>query len=337
MHNIFPSSCFVRLAKLIGASAVLAGMCAVDASAQINLERASVRLEGLSGYHAPFFLALERGYYKDQGIDLSVYDGNGSTLTIQVIASGSDTFGVGSLSGVAIAVGKGVPLVSVAGIIQKNPDAVIALAERNILRPKDIEGKRGAFVPNGSTDRLFPAFAKANNIDLDKISRINISRDNRYSVLLQGNADFVLGWSFTDAYRINRQKPISPPILFSEHGVTMLGAGIFLTRETAAKRPKLIRAFLAATVRGFEDALEDPIAAVDAEVRARPVVDREFMLAGMQSLRNYMRISSTTTLPTLAMTKEDWEKTRNNLVEYLNLSPSTTIDAFYTNEFLPGQ
>src|SRR6059036_3483116 len=67
---------------------------AFTASAQAALEPATLRLDWLaSGYHVPFFLALERGYYRDHGIDLQIFDGKGSTTTVQVVASGADTFG----------------------------------------------------------------------------------------------------------------------------------------------------------------------------------------------------------------------------------------------------
>src|SRR5262245_56652713 len=70
-----------------------------SALAQATLQPATLRLDWLaSGYHVPFFLALERGYYREHGIDLQIADGKGSTTTIQVVASGSDTFGAANLS-----------------------------------------------------------------------------------------------------------------------------------------------------------------------------------------------------------------------------------------------
>jgi NitT/TauT family transport system substrate-binding protein len=175
------------------------------AFAQATLEPATLRLDWLaSGYHIPFFLALERGYYREQGIDLQIADGKGSTTTLQVVASGSDTFGAANLSTTALGIARGIPVVAVAGLIQKSPDSVISLAGAGISSPKDMEGKRGGFVPTSASDRIFPAFAKAAGVDLQKITKLQLESSARYSVLLQGNADFVIGWSFTDAYKIGR-------------------------------------------------------------------------------------------------------------------------------------
>src|SRR5579872_7057368 len=113
------------LGAAISCSALIAG--STHAAAQAKLEPATLRLDWLaSGYHVPFFLALERGYYRDQGIDLQIFDGKGSTTTIQVVASGTDTFGAANLTTMTLGIARGLPLVAVAGLIQKSPDSVIS-------------------------------------------------------------------------------------------------------------------------------------------------------------------------------------------------------------------
>jgi len=324
-----------RRVRLIIGCAILA-MSTVSAAAQ-GLEKVTLRLDYLlNGYHGPFFLALDRGHYRQQGIDLQIADGRGSTTTFQVVASGVDTFGLANLAALPVAISKGVPLIGIAGLIQKSPDAVLSLVGANINKPKDLEGKRGAFVPTGAGDRLFPAFAKANNLDLKKISNVNIASEARFSVLLQGNADFVVAWALGDAYRINKQKPIAPPMLFADNGVPMLGTGLFVTKDTAAKRSDLVKRFLAATVKGTQEAIQDPAAAVASIVKFRPEGDPDIMLVGMMGVVKYIRTSNSTNLPLLAMAKADWDTTTSNLVNYLGLTSTLQSDAFYTNAFLPS-
>ena len=323
------------LALRTGLGCAMLAMSAAIASAQ--LEKATLRLDFLpGGYHAPFFLALDRGYYKQQGIDLQILDGRGSTSTLQVLGAGTDTFGIANLSAMAIAISKGIPLVAVGGVVQKSPDSLISLAGSGINRPKDVEGKRGAFVPTGAGDRLFPAFAKANKIDVSKIHRLNVSAEARYSVVLQGNADFMVGWSFTDALRIHKQKPISPPVLFSDHGVTMLGVGIVVTRNSLTNRAKLVQAFQAATSKGAQEAINDPPAAVAAVAKFRPDSDTELLLEGVRNLAKFIRTPNNASMPLLAMARADWEETTANMVNYLDLPPTMKGDAFYTNDFLPS-
>jgi len=115
----------------------------------------------------------------------------------------------------------------------------------------------------------------------------------------------------------------------------MLGIGIFVTKETAAKRPQLVRGFLAATARGVQEAMDDPQAAVAALVKQRPEADPQFLLESVTKIPAHIRTKNSANLPLLAMAKPDWDETRNNLVNYLEMPRTLESEAFYTNEFLP--
>jgi len=326
----------VALTGLAGKPILLAKMAAT-ARAQTT-ESASLRLDWLaSGYHVPFFYALERGYYRDQGIDLTIADGKGSTTTLQVVASGNETFGATNLSTMALGVAKGVPVVAVAALIQKSPDAILSLKDAGIASPKDIEGKRGAFVVTSASTKIFPAFAKAAGINMDKVTKLQIEGSARYSVVLQGNADFVLGWSFTDNFKINKHKPTAEPILFADSGVNILGIGVVVNNETLKQRGSLVRRFLAATVKGIDETVRNPEAAIDATMKMRSGTDREALADAAMHLKPYLRTKLSENHPYGWMAEEDWEQSKHILVQYLGLSDSIPIDSLYTNAFLPEQ
>jgi NitT/TauT family transport system substrate-binding protein len=324
-------------ARIIGIVAAAIGSALPGvASAQASLEPATLRLDWLaSGYHTPFFLALDRGFYRERGIDLQIADGKGSTTTIQVVASGSETFGAANLSTMALGVARGMPLVAIAGLIQKSPDSVISLAGAGISSPKDIEGKRGGFVPTSASDRIFPAFAKAAGVDLQKVTRLQMESSARYSILLQGNADFVIGWSFTDAYKIGRQRAIAPPILFADYGVNVLSVGLVVSKDTLEKRGALVKGFLAATVKGIDETLRDPAAAVEATLKLRPGADRDALMEPAKKLGDFLHTANSASKPAGWMAKADWEESRRILVEYLGMSDTVSTDALFSNAYLP--
>jgi NitT/TauT family transport system substrate-binding protein len=329
--------CVHRTAILL-AGCLLAAFVGTHRAAAQNLEHVTVRLDWLAGAdHTSIFLAAARGYYKEKGIDIEINDGKGSVGTIQAVGAGSDMIGLASLSQVAIAIGKGVPLISIAGIVQKAPDAVIALKGTGILKPKDIEGKRWALIPDDSGARIFPAFAAANGIDMSKVQKIQVSYSTIYSVLLQGNADFITGWATSEALKIGKQKPIEPPIVFSDYGVNSLGTGIFVTKETAAKREKLLRDFLEATVRGAEETEKDPAAGVDAIMKMRPSSDRAVIADEYAMLPPYLHTKNSAGHGYGWMAKADWDQTREILQKYFDLHANLEVAQFYTNEYLPKQ
>jgi NitT/TauT family transport system substrate-binding protein len=335
-----PAGLAALVAALMGMAAtpVLLAATTEPASAQNKLEAASLRLDWLaSGYHVPFFYALERGFYRDQGIDLTIADGKGSTTTLQVVASGNETFGATNLSTMALGIAKGMPVVAVAALIQKSPDAILSLKDGGIARPKDIEGKRGAFVSTSASTKIFPAFAKAAGINTDKVTKLQIEGSARYSVLLQGNADFVLGWSFTDNFKINKHKPTAEPILFADSGVNILGIGLVVSKETLKQHSSLVKRFLAATVKGIDEAVSNPKAAIDATMKVRPNTDREALADAAMHLKPFLRTKHSENHPYGWMAKEDWEQSKQILVQYLGLSVSISIDSLYTNAYLPQQ
>jgi NitT/TauT family transport system substrate-binding protein len=114
----------------------------------------------------------------------------------------------------------------------------------------------------------------------------------------------------------------------------MLGTGIFVTKDLAANKPALVKAFLAATAEGAEETIKDPDAAVAAIVKYRPEADREILTEGVKVLSKFIRTRNSEKLPLLAMAKEDWDETTKNLVTYLDMPSSFKSDAFYTNDLI---
>ena len=131
------------------------------------MTKATLRLDWVpTGYHAPFFYALEKGFYKDVGIELEIFDGKGSGPSIQAVSTGADTFALAALTSMALAVAEGAKVKATAAMIQRQPDAVISLKDgANITTIKGVEGKKMAYTAGSSGERLFTALAKANGFD----------------------------------------------------------------------------------------------------------------------------------------------------------------------------
>ena len=139
-----------RLSQALFLAAVATGASVQISRAEGDLQKVSVRLDWLPGSnHAALFLARERGYYKDAGLDVEILPGQGSVSTLQLIGSGNHTIGLASLSAMALANSKGAPIIAIAGIMQRGPEAVVALASSNITKPSDLEGKKFGAVPSG--------------------------------------------------------------------------------------------------------------------------------------------------------------------------------------------
>lgn len=279
------------------------------------------------------YLAKARGYYSDAGLDVSLFGGQGSNSTLQLIGSGNQTIGAASLSALALAVGKGVPVIGFAGIMQKAPESVISLAGTKISQPKDLDGKRFGLVPGDQAQRLFEAFASKTGVDLASIKRVALNQSNSISALLNGDVDFITGWANSDALKVSKIKPISKPLVFADYGINTLGTGLFTTKATVSKNPDMLKRFMAATIRGAEDVAKDPKAGVEAVVKAVPTTDAAVITEQMGTLPTYFHTESSAGHPFGWVAPADVAQTLDIQVKYFGLSPDVKPSDVYTSAF----
>jgi len=323
-----------RHVLVMGAAAALAGPTLARAA---DLQPVSVRLDWLPGAdHSSLYLALARGYYKDAGLDVQIFRGEGSQSTLQLVGSGNQTIGLASLASLAAAVGKGVPVMAFAGIMQKSPDSVYGLATEGFKQPKDLEHKRFGYVPGDEAQRTFDAFAAKTGIDESTITRVALTESNVYSAVLSGQVDFTVGWINVDAPKIAKYKPITKPMLFADYGVNTLGTGMFATKTTLAKDPDMIRKFLAATIHGADDVKKDPQAGIDAVIKAVPETDRGVITGEMSTLQDFLHTKYSAGHPFGWVAPEDLASTIEIEQKYFDLPASVTAADVYTDKFFPA-
>lgn len=336
IRPLFPLLCSVLLAAC-GASQNDAGKPAPGAAdaAGGTLEPIHVRLDWLAGaYHAPLFVAQERGYYRDAGLDVTISNGQGSISTLQVVGAGNDTIGLANLSALAMAVSKGVPVVAIAGLIQQAPEGVISLASSGITKPSDLEGKRWGAVAGDEAQHLFVAFAEKNGIDLSKIQKVSLNHSAAISALINGDVDFVCAWVLQDGLKIAKIKPIAKPMLFSDSGLNTLGTSFFVTRDTLKAHPDALRRFIAATARGAEDVAKDPELGVDAVMKARPEGSRDVLSEEIAALPPYLHTARSAGHPFGWLAPEDVDEMLQVLKKYYELPASISADQVYDGALL---
>src|SRR2546421_12565458 len=139
-------------------SVLIALMLASFASPSYAADAVSLRLNWyLGGLHVPFYFGKERGFYAADGIDLTINEGRGSANTVQVVAAGSDTFGLADSSSVILTASKGADVKSVMSLLNTTGFSVVSLAESGIKTPKDLEGRTVAVTPGDPLGQLSQA------------------------------------------------------------------------------------------------------------------------------------------------------------------------------------
>src|SRR5581483_7895564 len=158
-------------ARLSVAALLLAAMIMPAAAA----EKASLRLNWLIyGFHAPFYLGIDKGYYQAEGIDLEIGEGKGSASAVQVVGAKGDTFGLSDGASIINGIAKGARIKAVMGIMNTTPFAIIAREDSGIRTIKDIEGKTIAATAGEAGLTIMPALVKANKLDEAKLNFLRV-------------------------------------------------------------------------------------------------------------------------------------------------------------------
>jgi NitT/TauT family transport system substrate-binding protein len=318
---------------LLGLAALLPLVAAAPALAQ---DKASLRLNWyLGGLHVPFYYGVEKGFYKAEGIDLTINEGRGSGNTVQVVAAGSDTFGLADSSSVISLISKGGEVKSVMNVLSSTGFAVVSLASAGIRTPKDLEGKTLAVSPGDPLRQLLEAVAAHNKVDMGKINFVQVDPAAKVVTVLEKRADGLLGGA-DDQYFLIKYRGQEPAALrFADHGGNIVGMTILTRADTIKNNPDLVRRFVRATVKSWDEAKKNPDAAVDAAMKVKPDLNRDSTKD--QMLVDFELMDSANVKGRTGYGHEkDWAQTLDLLKKYRGLETNADWTAFHTNEFLPN-
>lgn len=180
-----------RLAVGLAASSIAAvAMSGPSWGQSGQLQKVTLRLNYVpNAEHAPYYLGLKKGFYKEQGLDLQILPGSGSNDTVKLVGAGNDMFGVAVADAVVTGRGRGAPVTSLAVLLQQSPNVMVSLKKNGILKPTDLYGKKVG-VPSRSTVYTFwLALIKAAGLDASKIETIDLGTTPTSGVLVSGGID----------------------------------------------------------------------------------------------------------------------------------------------------
>ena len=231
------------------------------------------------GPSAPFFNAIDKGYFKDVGLDVEISPGKGSLDAIPKVATGSFPLGFADINSLIkfLDQNPGAPVTAIMMIYDKPPFAVIGRKSLGIKSPADLTGSvLGAPPPDGAWAQ-FPSFAKANGLDMSKIKVEPVGFPTREPMLAEGKVASVTGYSFSSFLNLVRlgvpEDDIST-ILMADHGLKLYGNAIIVNTDFASSNAKVVKSFLGAVGKGWKDAVSNPSSAIDALVKRNPAADK---------------------------------------------------------------
>jgi NitT/TauT family transport system substrate-binding protein len=254
-------------AWLAGLAGAAAGLIVGSAQAQTGIKFSlDERLEGPA---ALFLLPQDRGYYRNEGLDVTVEEGASGLESITRVASGAYELGFADINAL-IRYRDHNPAAAVKAVymlFNKPPFAIVGRKSRGISDPKSLEDKKLGAPPTGATYDQWPIFAKLNDVDVGKVAVEKISVPVRAPMLAAGQLDAVLGYSYRAYVDLkDRGVPVDDLVLLpmADYGLKLYGGAIIVNSKFAAEKPEAVAGFLRAVLKGLKDTIKNPSVAVDS-------------------------------------------------------------------------
>ncbi len=322
----------VTLAGL--ATLLVAGTYLQPAHSQ-TAEKLTVRFTWkLKGEYAPLFVALDRGHYKAEGLDVDLAEGSGAQTVLKLLAGGTEKIGYGPAVAAAQAVSQGLPVKVTAVYQTKAPMGVISFPEVPLKTPKDLEGKRLA-VSVGETfgDMLVP-FTKMNNIDITKIQQIQMDNSARTTQFLTRKIDVMSVYLSNELPQIEKRTGVTFNVLkVSDYGLNLLGASFYVANAFAEQNPETLRKLLRATGKGYADAMANPKEAAKIMAKYMKVPEQPDVLE-KQVEATVVSTNAPQGKPIGWQESADWQANLTLLKDTGAITEVKPMSAYYTNAYL---
>ena len=293
----------------------------------------------IDGFHAPLFLALEKGYFAEENLEVTFTEGQGSGFALKLVAQGSDyQIGVADYSSLIKGRAQELPVTAVFAIFQTSANAIISRAETPIKTPNELEGKTIAMEPEASYSQIFPALLKATQADPQKITIVQPTGGAGETMLLLNKCDAIADLA-TYGIPVFEQKALPVyAFLYADFGVNLLGQGFVVNNAFLVANGDVVTRFLNAITKGWNAAKEDPAAAVASIVKAYPQYqEREDLLVKqLQQSFRFLTSPNTQGQPLGWMSDKDWTQTQDILAEYGGLAKKLPVETYYTNAYIPA-
>lgn len=286
-----------------------------------------------SGLHAPFYMALEKGYYKEVGLDVKIGEGTGSGTTAKLVGTGSDDIGLVDSASVASSVAEGIEIKIVAPVYAVNGFGIITLEGSGIESPKDLEGKKVGIATGDGPSKLFAAVAGASGVDDSKISYVTMDSNSKITALINGQVDAILGGADNEAVTIKNMGNDVKVLRYSENGAATVGLSVIASEDYIKNNADTIKKFISATMRAWNEARDNAEETVGYILDDFPTMNKDTAKGGLEVALSSLFTANSKTLSDLSV--EDWENCRDLLVQYMGVDEKVQATDLYTFECLP--
>lgn len=269
-----------RLICLMAVVAVIMAAQVTTASAADPVKIKFILNWKWQGPQAWFFVAHDKGWFKDEGLDVQLDQGSGSAAAVTRVAGGAYDAGFGDINAItrfkAEHPENGMKAVYM--IYNVPPFVIVSLKDKGIKTPKDLEGRVLGASANDAAFKLFPGFVKATGIDDSKITWQHMKSSLRQLMLVRGDVDAVAGYYITVKFGLKNMKfdPDKANFMFySKHGMDLYSNAVLFSGDMIKKHPKAIKGFVRALNKAFFYVLKNRDEGLEATMKRERLLKRK--------------------------------------------------------------
>jgi NitT/TauT family transport system substrate-binding protein len=286
------------------------------------------------GDHAPYFYAQKLGWYKEAGIDVDFETGRGSAASAQKVGAGSSQLGLSDMAGVLLFRGKGADLVGLMNVYANSPQGLYWLKSSGIKSLKDFAGKKIGNPAGDGARTMWPALAKANGVDPNSVTWVNIDANAKLGALKAKTIDATT--SFFNLHHVFARELGDDMgfLAWKDAGVNMYGNSIIANEPWLKANREKAEKFVKVTQRAFGECVKTPDPCIKALVEANGALLYDNELLNWHLVTILMNDETSRTIA-LGWHDDKRMETDYKLVdEYLKMEKPYDVKTAYTNEFL---
>jgi NitT/TauT family transport system substrate-binding protein len=295
-----------------------------------SLEKVSMRLNWLTdaGVVPHYLTAQKKGFFAEEGLDVEIIKGNGSTETVKLVGAGENTFGQADATAIIQARVVDAPIKAVMAVDDKNPFVILATEKSGIKTLQDLPGKTMAAVVTSSGYLLYKAVLKLNNIDGGQVREVTVPPPG-YAQLAQGAVDFLATYDNATPI-VKNMAPGIQVVRGTDYGLDVYGVMVFANEQTIKDKPETIKRFLRATKKGMDYTREHPEEVADLLVTTYPELQKPVQLSILQVWTPYWVKGETT------INADRMSRTQDLLSDQSVIPRTVPVTDLFTNDFVPG-
>lgn len=332
----------MKLSSRLAAAALCVALLPSAALAQTKIKM--ILNWKFQGIHAWFLMAQDKGYFKAEGLDVEIDQGEGSAASVTKVATGAYNAGFGDINAVIDLAAKRPAEAPVGVFMLYNtpPFTIVVKKDSPVKSPKDLEGKTVGGPANDGALKLFPAFSKAAKVDGTKVSITNMAPNLREQMLQRGQVDAVFGyintiWFSAKLVGLDPAKDLRF-INYGDHGLDLYSNSIVFSRAFIKDNPKAVQGFLKAVNRAVKETVANPDAAMEHVMKREPLlnrdVEKERLMATLKEEMNHAEVAK------IGLGDVDVERLTRSIgvvVEANQLPRTPTAQEVFDRSFLPAR